>query len=306
MIWIGDSICWFFSIFNQNNLFSFQSSILFFNDQQRILTSTFHNIFGKAHLLVNEYILLDEGLWDLFCLCFSRKFHWDSLLQDDMHKIYMNTLYARTPHLSSYPLASGIITGILLSAMSHWTPNKRVKSSWEYIMKRKHGESTESRFKNLCSSKASEQVQPWHCIRFEPRVIIKPRWAKWSDFSTIFAGCICAPCVLRCPPPHPNTHKHMHRLLIFNSPSNLQHAQMHSGTTAKTCMHEHIALKWAPLTVCGEGVAVMQRQGPYTGLHAHCLGIITSNSNAQWFWQAQGWAITAWRGQEWLCWAMTT
>lgn len=84
---------------------------------------------------------------------------------------------------------------------------------------------------------------------------------------------------------------------------------MHGSTKAKepdSYAHKHLALQWALLTDCGEGGAVMQRQGPETGHHAHSLGIIASNPYAHWFWQAQGWAITACCGQEWLCWTMTT
>lgn len=138
--------------------------------------------------------------------------------------------------------------------------------------------------------------------------------AKWADFLTM-RNAVPQPagaselhmCNVALPTPT-HKHKHTYGLLIFNSPSNLQYAQMHRSTKAQTdCyIHKHIAPKWAPLTDRGEGGAVMQRQGPYTGLHAHCLGIITSNSYAQWFWQAQGWATTAWCGQEWLCWTMTT
>lgn len=112
-------------------------------------------------------------------------------------------------------------------------------------------------------------------------------------------------CVMLHLPPRTNTHTDC-RASIHHQTFNMHRCAAAQKQRPDSYMHKHIALKWAPLTDRGEGGAVTQRQGPYTGLHAHCLGIITSNSYAQWFWQAQGWAITAWRRQEWLCWAVTT
>lgn len=93
-------------------------------------------------------------------------------------------------------------------------------------------------------------------------------------------------------------------LLIFYSPSSLRYdAHIHAGAGAYTQVHS--APKWVQLSERGERGAVMQRRGPQTGPHVHCLGIITSNSHAHWFWQAQGRTITGGCRQEWLCWTMT-
>lgn len=110
---------------------------------------------------------------------------------------------------------------------------------------------------------------------------------------------------------HSHTHKHTKAhvrtadLLFTIDPPICTDAHEHRSKNRKLHTQAHSAPKWVQLTDRGERGAAMQRQGPYTGLHVHCLGIITSNLCAQWFWQAQGRAITAWCRQEWLRWTMT-
>lgn len=219
-----------------------------------------------------------------------------------------------------------------LAQMGQWIPNEPVELQPGIHYQRKTRcdphqplSSTESNFKKvhkseLLSSEASRRVWVWRLPWCYIWVKARPFCSICSSqFAVMMSLCqretrsrnllvhLSSTCVTwHSPTP---THKHTYGLLGFNSPSNIQYAHMHRSTKAKepdSYVHKHLALQWAPLTDCGEGGAVMQRQGPDTGLHAHSLGIIASNPHAHWFWQAQGWAITACCGLERLCWTMTT
>lgn len=150
------------------------------------------------------------------------------------------------PHLSSYPPTSGIITGILLSQTGHWTPNKPVQ-----IQLRIHYQKEGVTFQKgaqvsplliLSFWTGAVLTLPWHGIRFEPWVKIKPWWAKWCDFLTILnaapqlAGCIWAPHAQCCISPHVQTHIQIAELQFTIKPSICTDAQQHkSKDLTATC-----------------------------------------------------------------------
>lgn len=231
-------------------------------------------------------------------------------------------------HLCTYPLTSGITTGTLLSdSKLQWASEYQMslwKFSWEYIVKRIHGlPQSPSPYKYRVTFQKGAQVSdllilsmwtgavltlPCHSIKLKPWVKIKP-WPlhiiiinvirRISDFPINEQHGRCPTCVMLLPP-----HTHIHTQTHVDPPI-CTDAHEHRSKNRQPHTQAHSAPKWVQLTDRGERGAVMQRQGPYTGLHVRCLGIITSNSYAQWFWQAQGRAITAWCRQEWLCCAMT-
>ncbi len=231
------------------------------------------------------------------------------------------TVHAQTVSQSSQPLTSLVIPDIrhysLHSALwfraptGQWIPNEPVeiqlgvhcqKETWS--VPHPALSSIESHFKKvhksqLLSSKAAnrcalnlrpgQNIKPWslHTEMWQQRDLTFPRWAAWmaqqpADASELHSSNIAFI------PPHLQTHLQTADHLFTVDPPPCTDAQEHRGKYWRLHTQAHFALKWVQLTNRGEGGAVMQRQGPHTGLHVHCLGIITSNSSAQWFWQAQG------------------
>lgn len=134
-----------------------------------------------------------------------------------------------------------------------------------------------------CTSLSCWQVTPTcRGFKLEPCVKIKQRVARYkakcSDSLTMGAQVVQqrSACVCNAAFKHSRTC----RPLIRQQPSNLHRytksiKQCADNYTYMSTLHARP--NESKLADCGEGCAVMQRKGPYTGLHVHCLGIITSN-----------------------------
>lgn len=169
-------------------------------------------------------------------------------------EVHIHILYARAPLLSSYPLKSSITPGILQHDSKLQRANEyqmsRWKSSWEYIVKRKHGlpptpfiqaqshiskrctRLSSSRLKNLnrCGFDSALnlilglKIKPWSLhIAMKQSDLIFPQWAAWTVPQRASASELHM-CNVASPPlthPHTRTCVWTADLFIHHRPSNM-------------------------------------------------------------------------------------